>query len=217
VEKAEKAIAQIAIVGKINYNSRECISTEDEYIVDLTEAVNRQGVYCLNEKIQGSAKKVFKNKELMQDKNDFLESNDGDPELLIYIPFMSAVKIKSMTMIGGENGTSPAVIKLYVNKENPDFDLIDGSVCTQELECIENPEGELSYQLRPNKFNNVYSLTIIVTRNYSADNSKIYYIGFTGMRTNKKKMVMLGNYELKPMIDQNTIKDKQVNSDLIYG
>ena len=49
------------------------------------------------------------------------------------------------------------------------------------------------------------------------ENSKIYYLGFTGMRTNKKKMVMLGNYELKPMIDQNTIKDKQVNSDLIYG
>ena len=67
----------------------------------------------------------------MTDKTEFLESNEGDPELLIYIPFKSAVKMKSMTMIGGEEGTSPSVIKLFVNVENPDFDLIDGSTPTQ--------------------------------------------------------------------------------------
>jgi hypothetical protein len=60
-------------------------------------------------------------------------------------------------------------------------------------------------------------LTIIVTRNYSADSSKIYYIGFTGIRTNKKKMIMLGNYELKPLIDGTQTKETQTNMDLIYG
>ena len=201
----------------LNYNFRECISIEDEYLVDLTDAVNQQGVYCLNESIVGSAKKIFKQRDKMLNREEFLESNKGDPELLIYIPFNSAVKMKSMTMIGGEDGTSPATIKLYVNKENPDFDLIDGCVATQEFECIENPEGELPYQLRPNKFNNVFSLTIIVTRNYSGDTSKIYYLGFTGLRTNKKKMVMLGNYELKPLIDSTKEKEREVNSDLIFG
>jgi hypothetical protein len=199
------------------FNIRECISIEDEYLVDLTEAVNLQGLYCLNESIVGSAKKIFKPKDQMLERESFLESNKGDPELLIYIPFNSAVKMKSMTMIGGEGGTSPSIIKLYVNKENPDFDLIEGSVATQEFECIENPEGELPYSLKPNKFNNVFSLTLIVTRNYSADTSKIYYLGFTGLRTNKKKMVMLGNYELKPLIDGTKTKEKEINSDLIYG
>ncbi len=198
-------------------NIRDCISIEDEYLVDLTEAVNLQGVYSLNESIVGSAKKIFKPKEQMLERESFIESNKGDPELLIYIPFNSAVKMKSMTMIGGEGGTSPSLIKLYVNKENPDFDLIEGSVATQEFECIENPDGELPYILKPNKFNNVFSLTLIVTRNYSADTSKIYYLGFTGLRTNKKKMVMLGNYELKPIIDGTKTKEKEVNSDLIYG
>ena len=153
----------------------------------------------------------------MLDRDDSLESNPGDPELLIYIPFNSAVKMKSLTMIGGEDGTSPAIIKVFVNKENPDFDLIEGSTPTQEFECIENPDGELSYQLRPSKFNNVFSITIIVTRNYSGDTSKIYYLGFTGVRTNKKKMILLGNFELKPMIDGTSAKEKEVNADLIYG
>jgi hypothetical protein len=104
---------------------------EDEYLVDLTDAVNIQGVYCLNERVQGSSKKIFKQRENMTNRDDYLESNQGDPELLIYIPFNSAVKMKSMTMIGGEDGTSPAIIKLYANIEHPDFDLIEGSTPTQ--------------------------------------------------------------------------------------
>ena len=85
------------------------------------------------------------------------------------------------------------------------------------MECIENSEGELSYQLKPSKFNNVQSLTIIVTRNYSADTSKIYYFGFTGIRTNKKKMILLGNYELKPLVDGTKTQETKTNMDLIYG
>ena len=85
----------------------------------------------MNESIDGSSKKIFKQKDQMTNKEEYLESNKGDPELLIYIPFNSAVKMKSMTMIGGEEGTSPAIIKLFVNKEHPDFDLIEGSTATQ--------------------------------------------------------------------------------------
>ncbi len=104
---------------------------EDEYLVDLTDAIATSGVYCLNERHDGSSKKIFKQKDQMTDKKDFLQSNEGDPELLIYIPFTAAVKMKSMTMIGGEDGTSPAIVKLFVNKEHPDFDLIEGGVASQ--------------------------------------------------------------------------------------
>jgi hypothetical protein len=63
----------------------------------------------------------------------------------------------------------------------------------------------------------VFSITLIVTRSYFANFSKIYYLGFTGVRTNKKKQVMLGIYELKPMIDSNKQKEQNTNMDLIYG
>jgi len=102
-------------------------------LVDLTDTINVNGVYCLNEKTQDSAKKIFKSRERMLDRNDCLESNEGDPELLLYIPFNSAVKMKSITMIGGEDGTSPAIVKLFVNVENPDFDLIEGATSTQVI------------------------------------------------------------------------------------
>jgi hypothetical protein len=70
----------------------------------------------------------------MLDREEFLSSNKGDPELLIYIPFTSAVKMKSLTMIGGEDGSAPSFIKLFVNLDQPDFDLIESGVAAQVIE-----------------------------------------------------------------------------------
>lgn len=120
---------------------RDCITAEDEYIIDLKDSINLHGVYCLNERHEGSVKKIFKSKENMTNRDENLESNKGDPELLIYIPFNSAVKMKSMTLIGGEYGTSPAIIKVYVNVEHPDFDLIEGATATQVYKIHEIFKG----------------------------------------------------------------------------
>ncbi len=76
----------------------------------------------------------------------------------------------------------------------------------------------MTYTLRANRFNNVHSLTMVINRNYGADHSKIYYIGFTGYKTNKKKFILLGNYELKPQIDKQKTKDNGAAlQDMIYG
>jgi hypothetical protein len=40
----------------------------------------------------------------------FLES-DGDPDLIIFIPFTASVKLKSISIIGGKEGTSPRNLK----------------------------------------------------------------------------------------------------------
>ena len=119
----------------------------------------------------------------MEDRKYFVRSNEGDPELLFYIPFNSVVNLKSMIMIGGEDGTAPLHVKLYTNITSPDFSLVETNVCAQEFQCIENPKGDLSYELKPNKFKSINSVTMIVTRAHDADFSKIYFISFTGTRT----------------------------------
>ena len=165
-----------------NCDCSECIQLEEEYLVDLSSSINLKSVFCLNESVSDAGRKVFKNAELINDRVDFVTSNEGDPELLFYIPFTSQVNLKNMTMIGGENGTSPLHAKLYVNQDHPDFELSE-TPPSQEFECIENPTGELAYELKPNKFKSVNSLTLIITRCHDADYSKIYYISFTGVRT----------------------------------
>lgn len=181
----------------------ECVLGDNETIVDLTSSVDTDNVYALNEKVEQSCKKLFRPKMKMLDRTEFSESNDDDPEFIIHIPFKSQVKIYSMTMIGGEDGTSPAQVKLYVNQENVDFDLADVKPA-QTLNCVENREGELPYILIPAKFNNTWSVTLFVTLNHGGSNTKIYYIGFEGIASHKRKKILVGNYELKPLPD--TIK-----------
>jgi hypothetical protein len=43
-----------------------------------------------------------------------VESNEDDPELIIYVPFTRVVKLKSICVVGGHagEGTSPSKIKL---------------------------------------------------------------------------------------------------------
>lgn len=43
-----------------------------------------------------------------------LESNEDDPDLIIFVPFTRVVKLKSVCIVGGHagEGTSPSKIKL---------------------------------------------------------------------------------------------------------
>ena len=173
-----------------NCTCNECLIKEDQIIVDLKSSININGVYALNEQVTQSCQKIFKDKEDMLDKKDFCESNEGDPELLINIPFYTQVAIKTMRLIGGEDGTAPNKVKLYVNNANPDFDLLEVKP-THQICTIENPDGSLEYNLPQYKFGAVWNLTIIVPSCIDADHSKIYYIGFEGIATKKKQKIEL--------------------------
>ena len=173
-----------------NCTCNECILKMDQIIVDLKNSINITEVYALNESKTQSCQKIFKDKSDMLDKRDFCESNDDDPELLINIPFYTQVAIKSMTLIGGEDGTAPSKVKMYVNATNPDFDLLEGKP-THEIDTIENPDGSLVYNLPQFKFGAVWNLTLIIPSCIDSDHSKIYYIGFEGIVSKKRQKIPL--------------------------
>ena len=175
----------------------ECWIKEDQIIIDLKNSINISHVYALNEQVAQSCQKIFKDKEDMLEKTNFCESNEDDPELLINIPFYTQVAIKSMVLIGGEDGTAPNKVKLYVNNTNPDFDLLE-SPPTYQIDTIENPDGTMVYNLPQFKFGAVWNLTLIVPSCIDSDHSKIYYIGFEGIATKKKQKIPLHvNVEIK--------------------
>ena len=197
----------------------QCTLGEMETIVDLTGSVAKNEVFALNEKEHQSCQKLFKIKEEMLDRTTFCESNDGDIDLVIYIPFSSQVNIRSMIIIGGEDGMSPAKIKIFVNKKESeiDFDLKEAK-CEQEIDCVENPDGKLKYFLKANKFHSVWSLTFVVTMNYGAENSRFYYIGFEGVDKHKRKTfkIPLSDTDKHPAQIETT-PEAHTHDHLIYG
>ena len=147
------------------------------------------------------------------------DSNDGDPDLIIYIPFSAQVNLRSMTIIGGEDGMSPAKIKIFVNRNESeiDFDLKDASPQQEQL-CVENPDGKLPYFFKANKFHSVWSITLVVMFNHGAENTRIYYIGFEGVTSQKRRKFKLEVADST----QNTTKvaptpETHIHDHLIYG
>lgn len=166
----------------------------------LYKHIDLSKVSALNEAVQGSAKSVFKAWEQRLDiSTGLLESNDGDPELIVFIPFTSDVKIKSISIVGGADGTSPSKMRAFINREGIDFSDAQGMQPVQEWDLAENLQGILEYQTRYSRFQSVGSLTLHFPENFDADTTQIHYIGLKGEATQLKRDVIATIvYEVMP-------------------
>ena len=114
---------------------------------------------------------------------------------------------------------APTKIKIFVNKKENDidFDLKDATP-EQEQMCVENPEGKLPYFFKANKFHSVWSITLVVMFNHGAENTRIYFIGFDGVSSHKRRKFKLEVSDAT----QNTAKiepttETHIHDHLIYG
>ncbi|XP_039116546.1 LOW QUALITY PROTEIN: PITH domain-containing protein 1 [Dioscorea cayenensis subsp. rotundata] len=155
---------------------------------------------ALNEAVAGSVKSVFKAWEHRLDNTEgFLESNDGDPELIVFIPFTSDVKIRSISVVGGAGGTSPSKMRAFINREGIDFSDAQNMQPIQEWDLVENLQGVLEYQTRYSRFQSVANLTLHFPENFGGDTAQIYYIGLRGEATQlKRDVVATIVYEITP-------------------
>ncbi|PKU71069.1 PITH domain-containing protein [Dendrobium catenatum] len=166
----------------------------------LYKHINLDQVTALNESVAGSIKSVFKAWDRRLDNSEgFLESNEGDPELLVFIPFTSDVKIKSISVVGGAEGTSPSKMRAFINRDGIDFSDAQNMQPVQEWELTENLQGILEYQTRYPRFQSVGSLTLHFPENFGANATQIYYIGLRGEATQLKRDAVTNVvYELYP-------------------
>ncbi|KMZ61236.1 PITH domain containing 1 [Zostera marina] len=166
----------------------------------LYRNIDLSKVSALNEWIPGSVRTVFKAWDnRLETSEGFLESNEGDPELLVFIPFTSDVKIKSISIIGGASGTSPSKMRAFTNREGIDFSDAQNMQPLQEWELAENLQGVMEYQTRYSRFQSVCSLTLHFPENFGGDTTQIYYIGLRGVATQlKRDVVATIVYEIRP-------------------
>ncbi|GMN35959.1 hypothetical protein TIFTF001_005646 [Ficus carica] len=186
----------------------------------LYKHIDLPKVSALNEAVTGSAKSVFKAWEhRLNSSGEHLESNDGDPELLVFIPFTSDVKIKGISIVGGTDGTSPSKMRAFINRDGIDFSDAQSMQAVQEWELVENFQGVLEFQTKYSKFQSVGNITLHFPENFGADTTKIYYIGFKGEATQlKRDVVATIVYELMPNpSDHKTRAEGSGEFDLSFG
>lgn len=78
----------------------------------MHDVIDHERVSCLNAQDLTAGAKVLKPHSERFDYTVALESNRGDPELLLFVPFTYNVKIKSICILGGDDGTAPDKLKV---------------------------------------------------------------------------------------------------------
>ncbi|KAH0642369.1 hypothetical protein KY289_033343 [Solanum tuberosum] len=117
----------------------------------------------------------------------------------LHIMFTADVKIKSIAIVGGADGTSPSKMRAFVNRDGIDFSDAQSMQAIQEWDLAENLQGVLEYQTRYSRFQSVGNITLHFPDNFGADTTRIQYIGLKGEATQMKRDVVANIvYEIMP-------------------
>ncbi|XP_073026021.1 uncharacterized protein [Primulina eburnea] len=152
----------------------------------LYKHVDLSKVSALNEAVSGSVKSVFRAWEQRLNSSEsvsllllimiyqgHLESNNGDPELIVFIPF--------------------------INRDGIDFSDAQNMQPVQEWDLAENLQGILEYQTRYSRFQSVGNITLHFSDNFGGHTTQIRYIGLKGEATQlRRDVVATIVYELTP-------------------
>ncbi|CAG8536003.1 11788_t:CDS:2, partial [Funneliformis caledonium] len=144
----------------------------------------RDNVRCLNEKEPNSGKNVIKPWNERDDTSKYVES-DVDEQLILFIPFTGSVKLKSISIKSGSGNSCPSILKAYINREDVDFDTVEGYTATQEWELVQSPDV-VEYPTR------------YFAKNFGDEVTRVYYIGLKGEWTEIKKDHIVTLYEATP-------------------
>ncbi|KAH7622446.1 putative PITH domain-containing protein 1 [Nannochloris sp. 'desiccata'] len=166
----------------------------------ITTAKNKIAVRCLNEAEDGSCRHIFKpwDQRLSTDGPSLL-SDDDDPELLLHVPFTGSVKLQALTVIGGPNGSSPAKLKVFINRDDLDFSTVTELAPVQEWDLLENFNGQMEYPTQVAKFNGVHSIDLYFPANFGAAATEITFIAFKGEFSERKRQAVEAVYEARPV------------------
>lgn len=138
--------------------------------------------------------------------------SDADEQLLLKIPFVSPVGIRSFCIIGAGDRENPATVKAFVNLEVMDFSTAESAKPVQTFELVErNAEGEVEYPTKFTRFQNVHTLWLFITRNFGAPVTEIRYIGLKGIYTQYKREAVHTVYESRPSKASEDVKNTQAN------
>ncbi|OII74171.1 hypothetical protein cand_017510 [Cryptosporidium andersoni] len=179
---------------------------------DLLSYIDKDSVHALNETILGSCKTLFRPYSDRLLETFLCKSQENDPELLVFIPFKSPCSIYSLYIIGGENGTSPNHIRLYINDESLDFLTIENMEPIQSFDLVEDFCGIVEYPLKVSKFRNVNLLILHFPSSFSSNQTNIYYIRICGQGTSYQRKAVEAVYESTPNISDHMTNHETLQS-----
>eukprot|EP00019_Armaparvus_languidus_P012510 CAMPEP_0168584252 /NCGR_PEP_ID=MMETSP0420-20121227/3034_1 /TAXON_ID=498008 /ORGANISM="Pessonella sp." /LENGTH=215 /DNA_ID=CAMNT_0008619029 /DNA_START=8 /DNA_END=655 /DNA_ORIENTATION=- len=176
----------------------------------LYRLIDKEKIRSFNAQNSEDAKVVIRPFEERKSKEGSVQSDDDDPELILFIPFTSAVNIKSITVTGGSTESSPKLLQCWINREDIDFSNVEDLPPVQEIELIQdvNAQPDAEYKTNITKFQRVENITLFFKETFGGDeqSTEIHYIGFRGEFDQIiSREPIIATYEAKPMLQDHKL------------
>ena len=131
-------------------------------------------------------------------------TSDADDQLIVYIPFRSPVKLRTIKVEAPEGKPAPSNMKVFVNRPTIGFEEVEDEPATQsfELESENLTTGGKPVETHFTKFRQglLFSYFCVPTRNIKAlicyvfDVQSLPYICSFRIRRKKKSMLVVFNF-----------------------
>jgi hypothetical protein len=163
----------------------------------LYTQIDFEGIRCFNALDPANAKTIFRCWDDRFETVNSLES-DADEQIILFIPFISNIKLKSILLLGQPGESNPKLLKVFINREDVDFDSVDSIEPLQEWNLIEHPPRNIipEYPTKLTKFASVRNITLFFDSNFGAVTTMIHYLGFKGEWTAVHRDPIITVYEL---------------------
>ncbi|RYP55784.1 hypothetical protein DL771_012375 [Monosporascus sp. 5C6A] len=181
----------------------------------LYQHINFDAVNTMNEAVPGSGKAVVKKTwaERMQVEPELV--SDADEQIIVNVPFTGQVKLHSILLRSSPSPSAPRTLRLFVNREDVDFDTAEELQPTQTLELARTGEVQ-ELPVKRALFGKVQRLTLFFEDNFGVDEgdvaaTRISYLGFRGewMQLGRAPANIL--YEAAPNPSDHALKGTGVN------
>lgn len=181
----QAAIQQLAQANQEN-QTQSPSSADQSLTQNLNVEIDVNHADCLNQSDQHTIQHMLQNSNSNSnsENNDtslYLESH-ADEQLLMFIPFVNKVNIRSIAVWAPETEQCPQTIKLYVNRSSMDFDDVDHAKPTEIIQLTSEQDGAQGkvHALKFINFRNVVSLGLFVADNHGGETTVIQKIRLVG-------------------------------------
>ncbi|KAK7978313.1 Galactose-binding protein [Apiospora saccharicola] len=180
----------------------------------LYQHIDFDGVQTLNEETTGSGKAVLKKTWAERLDLEPEVASDADEQLIVQVPFTGQVKLHSILLRTSPSNSAPRTLKLFINRDDVDFDAAADLPPTQILELSQTGDVQ-ELPVKRALFSKVTRLTLFIEDNFGdgdEDVTRFSYLGFKGewMALGRAPAQIL--YEAAPNPNDHALKGTSSNA-----
>ncbi|KAI1343932.1 DUF1000 domain protein [Xylariaceae sp. FL0016] len=180
----------------------------------LYQHIRFDDINTMNEAETGAGKAVVKKTWAERLAAEPELASDADAQILMNVPFTGQVKLHSILLRSSPSASAPRTLRVFINREDLDFDAAEELQPTQAFELAQTAEVQ-ELPVKRALFGKCQRLTLFFVDNFDEDEEEVTQLSYLGF---KGEWMQLGRapanilYEAAPNPNDHALKGTSTNA-----